>query len=215
MPRDVPRDDSDAVREREALIIGWPPRVAPLEHGCYPEGAYRLANNEREAAGMPPRAADETGPLSDHTATLLRHPELYRTQIAYGVQLLCRGVLAPRDRELAILRTGWLCQAPYEWGEHVRLAKHVGLTAEDVERITEGSTAPGWDEHERAILRAVEELHEGAMISDATWEVLARRLDDQQLIELPCVIGHYHSVAFYQNALRMRTRADNPGLAGR
>jgi alkylhydroperoxidase family enzyme len=215
MPKDVLRDESDAVREREALIMGAPPRIAPLEVGQYPPDAYRLADNEREAAGMGARAAGEQGPLSDHTATLLRHPELYRTQIVHGVQLLCRGVLDARDRELAILRTGWLCQAPYEWGEHVEFARKAGISPEEIERITEGSDAPGWSAHDRAILRAVEELHEGAMISDATWEVLARRLDDRQLIELPCLIGHYHTVAYYQNALRMRTREGNPGLAGR
>ena len=215
MAKDVLRDDSDALREREALILGHPPRVAPLAPRDYPAEAHPMAAGEREAAGMGPRDPDDFGPLSDHTATLLRHPQLYRAQIAYGVQLLGRGLLAARDRELVILRTGWLCQAPFEWGEHVQIAKRVGLTSEEIERITEGSSASGWDEHERALLSAVEELHAGAMISDATWAALARRLDERQLIELPCVVGHYHTVAFYQNALRMRPREANPGLAGR
>lgn len=215
MAKDVLRDDSDAVREREALILGQPPRVGPLAPADYPAEAHPLADGEREVAGIGPREPDDLRPLSDHTATLLRHPELYRAQIAYGVQLLGRGALPPRDRELVILRTGWLCQAPFEWGEHLQIAKRIGLTSEEIERITEGSAAPGWDEHERALLSAAEELHAGAMISDATWATLARRLDERQLIELPCLVGHYHTVAFYQNALRMRPREENPGLRGR
>jgi alkylhydroperoxidase family enzyme len=92
--------------------------------------------------------------------TLLRHPDLYQRITELAVQLLGRGVLTPRDRELAVLRVGWLCQAPYEWGEHVRIAKQVGLTSEEIERVTQGSSAPGWTKHEAAVLRAVEELHE-------------------------------------------------------
>jgi alkylhydroperoxidase family enzyme len=81
--------------------------------------------------------------------------------------------------------------------------------------VTRGSTAPGWSDHDRAILRAVEELRADAMISDATWSVLAGDLDDRQLIELVMLIGQYETVAYYQNALRLRLREGNQGLSAR
>lgn len=220
MPTAVLRDDADALQEREALILGQPPRIAPLAPADYPTDAYAMVEGEHEVAVGESAAAlrrerPSDRPLSDHTATLMRHPELYRVQTAHGLQLNLRGALAPRDRELLILRTGWLCQAPFEWGEHVHIAKRIGLTSEEIERVTRGPEAPGWDEHERALLRAADELHAEAMICDATWAVLARRLDERQMIELPCIVGHYHLVAFYQNALRMRPRPENQGLAAR
>lgn len=215
MPDDLPRDPAQAARERQALIVGRPPRFEPLAVEAYPADARRLAGGEREARGEPPRDPDDLRPLSEHAATLLRHPDLYRTNMAFGLQLLSHGTLAPRDREMAILRTGWLCQAPFEWGEHVEIAKRVGLTSEAIERITVGSAAPGWSEHEQAILRAVEQLHDQAMISDEVWATLARRLDEKQLIELPFLVGHYHMVAFYQNTLRLRLREANQGLLSR
>lgn len=209
------RDDADAVQAREALILGQPPRIAPLPPQDYPEGAHALAGGEGEIVGSKWRTDAPLQPLSDHTATLMRHPDLYRPHIAYGVQLSARSLLPARERELLILRTGWLCQAPFEWGEHVLIAKRIGVTSAEIERVTQGPDAPGWDEFERALLRAADELHAEAMISDATWAVLARRLDERQLIELPCLVGHYHLVAFYQNALRMRPRPENQGLAAR
>jgi alkylhydroperoxidase family enzyme len=219
MPTALLREDDD-VQAREALILGQPPRIAPLEPADYPPGAYGMAEGEHEVAVGQQAAAqwrerDPARPLSDHTATLMRHPDLYRAQMTYGLQLNLRSALPPRDRELLILRTGWLCQAPFEWGEHVHIAKRVGLTSEEIERVTQGPDAAGWDEHDRALLRAADELHRDAMISDATWAVLSRRLDERQMIELPCVVGHYHLVAFYQNSLRMRPRAENRGLAAR
>lgn len=153
--------------------------------------------------------------LPEIVRTMLRHPELFARQTDMGIQLLGQGALSGRDRELAVLRIGWLCQAPYEWGEHVHVAKKVGITSAEIERITAGSAAPGWCEHEQAILRAVEELYENAIISDATWATLAKRLDERQLIELPIVIGQYQTVAYYQNSLRLRLHDGNLGLKAR
>ena len=114
-------------------------------------------------------------------------------------------------RELA-----WLVRAPFEWGEHVIKGKEeAGLTAEDTERLTIGSSAPGWDELDRAVVKAMEELHAQAMICDETWDVLARHLTDHQLLELPMLAGQYHKVAYVQNSLRVRLRKENPGLSAR
>ena len=121
--------------------------------------------------------------------------------------------LDPRLRELAILRVGWLCGAPYEFGEHVVVAHRIGLTDGEIERVAAGSAAEGWTTRERAVLRAVEELHADAMIADGTWAELARHFDDRQLVELPMLVGHYHMTAFVQNALRIPLNAHNRGLA--
>jgi alkylhydroperoxidase family enzyme len=108
-----------------------------------------------------------------------------------------------------------LCQAPYEWGEHVLVGKRFGLTSDDIQHAIDGPDATGMDEHESAILRAVDELHSDAMISDATWNTLAKRLDERQLIELPIIVGQYQSVAYYQNSLRLRLHTGNLGLKAR
>lgn len=164
---------------------------------------------------VPTEVAALVANLPEIVRTMLRHPELFARQTDIGIQLLGQGVLTGRDRELAILRIGWLCQAPYEFGEHVHVAKKVGITSVEIERITVGSAALGWCEHEQAILRAVEELHANAIISDATWATLAKRLDDRQLIELPIVIGQYQTVAYYQNSLKLRLHEGNLGLKAR
>lgn len=196
-------------RAREALILGKPPRIAPLKPSELGKDAAESALALRKAASAP--ASDE---VTEFTATMLRHPALYQRHTELAFQLY-GGALSARDRELTILRTGWLCQAPYEWGEHVKIGKRVGLTAEEIERVRTGSTAAGWDEHDRAILSAVEQLRENAMIGDETWEVLARSLDERQLIELPILVGQYQGLAYLQNALRLRLIAGNPGLSAR
>lgn len=171
--------------------------------------------DDHDAGASAVSMAEHFANLPEIMRTMLRHPELFHLQMELGLQLLGRGVLEKRDRELVILRVAWLCQAPYEWGEHVYIAKSVGITSEEVERVTSGSSASGWTEHERALLRATEELHADALISDATWSTLAQTLDHRQLIELTIVVGQYHTVAYYQNSLRLRLHEGNPGLKAR
>lgn len=196
--------------KRQQEIIGQPPRIAPLEPGRMGEEARVIAGCIRQAAGAP-----ATSEVPEYVATFIKHPSLYEKHVALGAELLGNATLRIRDRELAVLRTGWLLGAPYEWGEHVAIGKRAGLTGVEIERITQGSQAPGWNPRDRAILGAAEELRNGAMISDATWAELATFLDEKQLIELVYVIGNYTKVAYFQNALRLRLQKNNPGLTAR
>jgi alkylhydroperoxidase family enzyme len=220
--------------QNQARVLDGEPRIAPLQVNelsgdllTIIEPMIRLnstldsRDKEMLTEVMPGGAAPAAdvsariANLPEIVRTMLRHPDLFARQVDIGIQLLGRGALNPRDRELAILRIGWLCQAPYEWGEHVHVAKSLGISSTEIERVVQGSDAPGWGEHEQAILKATEELHRDAMISDATWAVLARRLDERQLIELPIVVGQYQAVAYYQNSLRLRLHEGNLGLKAR
>ena len=111
------------------------------------------------------------------------------------------GTLGARERELAVLRTGWLCRSGDEWGRHVPMGPPAGLTDDEIARIPEGPGGPGWSDLDAAILRAADELHEVSCISDPTWARLARELDESQLTELVMLVGHGHLVSFALNTL--------------
>lgn len=195
---------------REAQVLGKPQRIAPLAPEEFDEEGRALVISVRESLGL-----SEHSKMPEVFGTMLKHPGLFRRQMEMGVQLLGKGSLDPRQRELAILRVGWLCRAPYEWGEHVDIAKRYGVADEEIERVTQGPSAPGWSEFDAAILRAVDELLGDKMISDDTWKVLAGAWTERQLIEFPTLIGQYVATAYLQNSLRIRLAADNTGLRHR
>jgi alkylhydroperoxidase family enzyme len=141
--------------------------------------------------------------------TLARHPELFQPWMRFAGYLLVGGKLPFADRELLILRTGFNCQAPYEWGQHVRIALDGGIERETIDRVAAGPDADGWGEREALLLRAADELHTDNRISDATWQGLSEHLDEKQLIELPILVGQYHLVAFALNSLGVQPE---PGL---
>lgn len=204
------------VEARHSEVLGQPPRIGPLDRQSVAEQVQADTARLRadivggNAAPLPIEAIPEI------MFTMAKFPEIWARYMAVSMHLQGpKGALKPRDRQLAILRTGWLLQAPYEWGEHVRHSKLVGITSEEIERTTIGSTAPGWSDHERAILCAAEELREGAMIGDDTWNQLARQLSEEQLVEMVLLIGQFSTTAYLQNALRMRLEPGNPGLTAR
>ena len=83
-------------------------------------------------------------------ATLAHHPRLLKRWSAFGGVLLYGGVLPARERELLILRTGYLCRAPYEWGQHVTIGLAAGLTDDEIARVAAGPDADGWSDGRRA-----------------------------------------------------------------
>jgi 4-carboxymuconolactone decarboxylase len=143
-------------------------------------------------------------------ATLARYPGLYRKWMPFAGKLL-GGKLPARDRELLILRTAWHTRSPYEWGQHVRIAKDAGLSDEEIAWVPDGPDAPGWAPFDRTVLTAADELHDDACIGDRTWAALAERYDERQLIEVPMLVGHYHMVAYTLNSLGVQRE---PGVHG-
>ncbi len=201
--------DPEAIAAREAEINGKPPRIAPLSPEELSGDAKDLVNRIRASIGLSP-----TTDIPEYCLTMVKHPEIFRCQLEMGAAIF-KGHLSPRERELAVLRVGWLMRAPFEWGEHVDIGKRYGVTQEEIERVIQGSAAPDWNEHEAAILRAVEELLSEQSISDETWATLAKSWNEPQLIEFPMMVGQYVATALVQNGLRMRLAPDNPGLTYR
>lgn len=153
-----------------------------------------------------------SGPILDIFRTLAHHPKLLKRWLVFGNHVLAKSTLTPRERELAILRTGWLCRAEYEWGQHVLIARAVGLGDEEIARVVAGPDAPGWGEAERALLRAVDELHADACITDETWRALAARWDAAQLIDLVFTVGQYTLVSMALNSLGVQPEPGAPRL---
>ena len=127
--------------------------------------------------------------------TLAQHPTLMQAYHAFNGHILYTNSLDARQRELLILRVAARRGAEYEWRQHVHIARDLGFTDADIERIAEGPHAAGWSPLDAAMLRAVDELVADAEISDGTWAVLAGELDRHQLMDLVFTVGAYDLLA--------------------
>src|SRR5512145_1061695 len=67
-------------------------------------------------------------------STLVRHPDLLeRWQAFAGHVMGPTSTLPPREREILILRIGWLNQSEYEFGQHVLFGRRAGLSDEEID----------------------------------------------------------------------------------
>jgi 4-carboxymuconolactone decarboxylase len=178
------------------------PRLAPLVESEW---------TQRQANFLTP-LKDDNGKILNVFATLARHPKLLEEYSPFIWYILREQTLSARDREILILRIGWLCQAEYEFGQHRITGKRAGLTEEEILRITRGPDDPGWRARESALLRAADELFHDAIISDATWKALSRHYDEKQLMDVVFTVGQYNMVSWMLNSFGVQLEEGVPGF---
>jgi 4-carboxymuconolactone decarboxylase len=142
-------------------------------------------------------------------ATLVEHPQLFEAWLPFCLYLLRCPELGARRREMVILRTAYRCGAHYEWAHHAGFALKAGLSEDEIQALSSDSDA-GWSSEERALVGAVDELHDQHSVADATWRQLVEFLETKQLIALLMLVGQYMLLAGALNALGVAIDDDLP-----
>ncbi len=145
---------------------------------------------------------------------LMHHPKLARRWTVFAGHILQKQTLGVRDRELLILRIGWLNQAEYEWAQHVEIAKRGGVTDAEIEQVKLGPRG-AWSAHEAALLQAADDLFHDSVVSDETWAVLAAKYSTEQMMDLVFTIGQYNLVSWALNSFGVPLDDFLPGAKDR
>lgn len=167
------------------------PRIAPLSDAEL---------TAEQSAALQPVSQGPLGPLNIFR-TLARAPDALTAFLAWGSYVLSnrKNALPPRERELVILRIGFLCRSGYEWAQHVEIGLRAKLTSEEIARIKRGPDAAGWSDADAALLRACDDLHARQFISDAAWNALKAHFSDKQCMDLVFTAGQYTQVSMMLN----------------
>lgn len=143
--------------------------------------------------------------------TMANHPSLAKRWMVFANHILGKSTLDAKERELVILRIGFLCNAGYEWGQHVVIARRVGLTDEEILLAQTGPQSPGISPLYGLLLQATDELHGDAHISDVTWQGLVEHYNDQQMMDLVFTVGQYNLVSMALNSFGVQLDEGIPG----
>lgn len=180
------------------MAEGTGPRLAPTTEDDWDDDTRALV--------------DQLGRYNIFT-TLAHHPDLLRRWLRFGGHVLMQNTLPARERELAILRVGWRCGSPYEFGQHTVLGAASGLTADEIRRVTADPAADAaWSPSDRLLLAAVDELVDDYRIGDATWAGLAEAWSVQQVLDLIFTVGQYVLVSMALNTLGVELDDGLPGF---
>lgn len=135
--------------------------------------------------------------------TFVQHPELARSYLSFNRYLLMSSTLPVRLRQIAIMRVAWQKKGRYVWASHLRTSLRNGLSGDDFPPIKDGANSPWWNNQEKQILRATDQLMESTDLDDATWSRLSEFLETKQILDFLFTVGAYSLLALVCNAIRI------------
>jgi 4-carboxymuconolactone decarboxylase len=173
------------------------PRIPPV--------AAKDWTPEQKAAAAKANAGDGS---NDNFRTAVHNPELARAWWDWlrfvhdnpGTRAKAGDALPLIDKELLVMRTNYLNNDDWVWAVHVPMAINWGRTKEDVARIAKGPDAPGWNEKDAALVRAADELHYQAFVTDRTWNTLTKYYNTRQMLDILFMAGVYATNAYFANS---------------
>lgn len=142
--------------------------------------------------------------------TMAHNPRVLQRMFAGN--LLDVGSIAAHEREIVILRTCARCKSEYEWGVHIALfSRQAKLSDAVIAATLDTELRPDQlSAREASLINMVDELHDDAMLSEATWTNLAAHFTSEQIIEFIALIGYYHTISFMTNAIGVDREAYAP-----
>lgn len=169
-------------------------RIKPVEPPYEPTVEAYLSKLMPPDSGLEPLQIFRTLAVNFDLATRMR---------PLSAGLLAHGSIAPRERELVILRTTFLNGAEYEWGVHATFFRE--LSPEEIEATAaNGGALAGSD---GTLIRLCDELHATSTVSDELWSELSAHWSDAQLIELLILAGWYRTISYVINAAQLEPEA--------
>lgn len=108
--------------------------------------------------------------------------------------------LAPRLRELIILRIAILNRAPYEFTAHIPHARKAGIAEAEMEAVRTG-TFSDLDALDQLVLAYTDAMTRDIQVPDILFSRVKAAFDPQGLVELTATIAAYNMVSRFLAAL--------------
>ncbi len=131
------------------------------------------------------------GPL----AVWLHRPGLANTAQKLGQYCRYDSSLPPRLSELAILTTGRIWDAAFEWDSHVGPAREAGLDEKIIEALAADMEPVFENADESAVYRVARQLNFDKKISDDLYAEAESLLGKDGMVDLIGVLGYYSLIS--------------------
>ena len=130
----------------------------------------------------------------------------------YGVidGLFFHGTVAPRTRELVILRIGWRARSEYVFCNHVRISREIGIADPDILGVRDPEAYRAYSDTDRRVINLADEIYDSARVAPETWGALEAVFTSQELVELVLIAGLWRAIAGFVNTAGTPLDPDTP-----
>lgn len=134
---------------------------------------------------------------------LNRHPRVAKALVDLLGSMLFDGKLDVRLRELVIMRLGWTTGSVYEWTQHWRIARLLGVEEADLLALRDDwRSYSGFGPREQAALAAADDVVATGVVGATTWTALEAAFPSpEKRIELAMVVGCWRMIATVAQSL--------------
>ena len=130
----------------------------------------------------------------------------------YGIidRLFFHGKVAPRTRELVILRIGWRARSEYVFCNHVRISRELGIPDAEILGVRSPDQCPTYGDIDRRLIDLADELYDSARAAPETWAALEAVFAPEELVELVLIAGLWRAIAGFVNTAGTPLDSDTP-----
>jgi len=162
---------------------------------------YKEFFGDRDPVANPGTA---TGTPGDYWTTYALVPDILKMSRASLLAMLQPGrIVEPRLRELAILRAAIVGDSRFEYSQHLKVARMVGISEDKLAAIKGWITSDQFDAAERAVMAAADEMVGRNLIEDATFANLKRHFSEAQIMEIVYVVALWRMHGMIVRALHL------------
>lgn len=183
-----------------------PPRMAPLTQD-------ELTQEARDFLGRWSGGFFKNAEKNAVLMTFAHHPPVADLFSQLNIHILSTNTLPPRLRQIAIMRLAWVTRASFMWSSHLNTTVMAGVEPDFYQQVKVGADDPFFDEMERHVIIATEDLINDQRINDESWNVLMRDWTKQQMLDFLFTIGVYYTVAILMRTLGVQRHEELLELA--
>lgn len=121
----------------------------------------------------------------------------------FAGSILFKAEFDPKMREIAVCRVARATKAHYEWWHHVRIAKHFGVTDEEVAAIETEDPVTSLDEEGNLVCRVADEISLDVRLSDEALSLIMERYGVKGATELILCVSYFNMVSRFLESTRV------------
>ena len=114
-----------------------------------------------------------------------------------------------RKREIAVLRVAQVTGSEYEWTQHERLGRNLGVTESEVNVIRSEDPVESLDEEGNLLCRVADEISREVRLSDEALAAILERYGVQQATELIVCCSYFNMLSRFLESTRVELEAED------
>lgn len=137
-------------------------------------------------------------------------PASFRPLVEFAFSLLAKSAFDARKREIAVLRVAHVTRASYEWFQHAIVAKRVGVTDQEIEKIAVDGPVTGLDEEGNLLCRVADEISNEVRLGDEALQQILDRYGTREATELILCVSYFNMLSRFLESTRVALEEESP-----